>query len=63
MTLEADNKPDGAGGCDQGSEEFWAFLSRAALQDMGPQDYNYIRRSEAGPSYRSRLHRFLCSVE
>ena len=31
VTLEADDRPDGAGGCDQGSEEFCAFLSRAAL--------------------------------
>ena len=63
MTLVADDRPDGAGGRDQGSEEFWNFLARAALQDMGPQDCNYTWCSEAGPSYRSRLDRFLCSVE
>ena len=63
VTLDAEDRPDGTGGCDQGSEEFWAFLARAALQEMGPQDCNYTWRSEAGPSYRSRLDRFLCSVE
>ena len=25
VTLEVDDRPDGASGCDQGSEEFWAF--------------------------------------
>ena len=63
MTLDADDTPNGAGGRDQGSEEFWDFLLRAALQEMGPQDCNYTWRSEAGPSYRSCLDRFLCSVE
>ena len=63
VTFEVDDRPDGAGGCDQGSEEFWAFLSRAALQEMGPQDCNYTWQSEAGPSYRSCLDWFLCSVE
>ena len=63
VTLEADDWPDGAGGHNQGSEEFWDFLSRATLQEMGPQDCTYTWRSEAGPSYRSRLDRFLCSVE
>ena len=63
VTLEVDDRPDGAGGRDQGSEEFWDFLSRATLREMGPQDSRYTWRSEAGPSYRSRLDRFLCSVE
>ena len=63
VTLVTDNMPDGIGGQDQGSEEFWEFLARAALQEMGPQDCNYTWRSEAGPLYRSRLDRFLCSVE
>ena len=63
VTLAADDRPDGTGGRDQGSEEFWEFLGRAALHEMGPRDCNYTWRSEAGPSYRSRLDRFLCSVE
>ena len=63
VTLEADDRPDGSGGRDQGSEDFWAFLSRAALQEMGPQDSTYTWRSGAGSSYKSRLDRFLCSVE
>ena len=63
VTLVANDRPDGTGGRDQGSEEFWEFLARAALQEMGPQDCNYTWHSEAGPSYRSRLDRFLCSVE
>ena len=63
VTLVADDRPDGTGGRDQGSEEFWEFLGRAALHEMGPRDCKYTWRSEAGPSYRSRLDRFLCSVE
>ena len=63
VTLDTDNRPDGAGGRDQGLEEFRDFLSGAALQEMGPQDCNYTWRSEVGLSYRSRLDRFLCSVE
>ena len=63
VTLVADDRPDGTGGRDHGSEEFWEFLARAALQEMGPQDCNYTWRSEAGPSYRSCLDRFLCLVE
>ena len=63
VMLVADDRPDGTGGRDQGAEEFWEFLERAALHEMGPRDCNYTWRSEAGPSYRSRLDRFLCSVE
>ena len=63
VTLVSDDKPDGAGGRDQGSEEFWDFLARATLQEMGPQDCNYTWHSEASPSYRSHLDRFMCSVE
>ena len=55
VTLVADDRLDGTGGRDQGSEEFREFLARAALQEMRPQDCNYTWRSEAGPSYRSRL--------
>ena len=30
---------------------------------MGPHDCTYTWHSEVGPFYRSRLDRFLCSVE
>ena len=46
VTLAADDRPDGAGGRDQGSEEFWEFLARTAMQEMGPQDCNYITETD-----------------
>ena len=63
VTVVANDRPDGTGGRDQGLEDFREFLARAALQEMEPLDCNYTWRSDVGPSYRSRLDRFLCSIE
>ncbi|XP_078445744.1 uncharacterized protein LOC144714826 [Wolffia australiana] len=63
VTLGTNDRPNGGGGRDQGSEEFWAFLVAAGLQEMGPIDCCFTWRSSYRAASKSRLDRFLCSVE
>ena len=63
VTLEARDRPNNMGGWDSDSEEFWAFIVEMTLIEMGHVDCVYTRRSMAGRNMRSRLDRFLYSVE
>lgn len=63
VTLEAMDRPDGTGGRDPGSEQFWAFLAEEGLMEMGPADCRYTWRSSASPTSCSRLDRFIASAE
>ena len=63
VTLEAMDRPNDTGGQDPDSEDFWAFILEAALQEMGLVDYLYTWRSTKGRNMPSWLDRFLCSME
>ena len=60
VTLASDDRPNGAGGRDPGSAQFWEVLAQLGLTEMGPQDRRFTWR---GPTSQSRLDRFLCSIE
>ena len=63
VTLEAADRPNGLGGQDPGSTDFRDVLAQARLQEMGPSDCRFTWRGSTNPMARSRLDRFLCSVE
>ena len=61
--MEAADRLNGLGGQDPGSTEFRDVLARAGLQEMGTSDCLFTWRGSTNPMARSRLDRFLCSVE
>ena len=63
VTLEAADRPNGLGEQDPRSIEFRDVLAQAGLQEMGPSDCLFTWRGSTNPMARSRLDRFLCSVE
>ena len=60
VTLRANDRPNGGGGRDPGSAQFWELIDSLSLAEMGPLDRHY---TWSGQSSQSRLDRFLCSVE
>ena len=63
VTLEVADRPNGLGGHDPGSTEFRDVLTQTGLQEIGPSDCQFTWRGSTNPMARSRLDRFLCSVE
>ena len=60
VTLSAEDRPNGLGGFDPGSAQLRNVLARFGLQEMGLVDRRFTWR---GPTFQSRLDRFLCSIE
>ena len=63
VTLEATDRPNGLGGQDLGSTQFRAVLAQTGLQEMELADRRFMWRGSTRSMARSRLDRFLCSVE
>ena len=63
VTLKARDRPNDMGGQGPDSEKFWAFITGAALIEMGPMDCMYTWRSMTSRNMRSRLDKFLGLVE
>ena len=60
VTLQANDRPIGGGGRDQGSRQLREVIASLGLAEMGPSDRRFTWR---GPATQSRLDRFLCSNE
>ena len=60
VTLRADNRPNGGGGRDPGSSQFWDIIALLSMAEMGPANCQFTWR---GPTTQSRLDCFLCSPE
>ena len=60
VTLRANDRPNGGGGRDPGSAQLRELIDSLSLAEMGPLDR---RLTWSEKSSKSRLDRFLCSVE
>lgn len=63
VTLEANDRPIVRRGRDSGAEEFRDFIDTHMLVDFPPVNCRFTWRSSASPTARSRLDRFLGSIE